>query len=113
MTTPAIYAAYAARALATWSRYRWRLAGTILATASIPAILERVYPVGPILGNTLFICLMIYIAGLMPLLVFSGPLPPKPWSFRQAAWAWVRTILCSLWIAFWLWAIKAGFSGSA
>lgn len=97
--------------MAIWARYRWKLGGVILALASIPAILDRVYPVGPLPGSALFVFLMLYFAGLVPLLAFQKPLPMRPWTCLQRIWAWSRAVLCSLWVMLCIWGISAGFGG--
>lgn len=110
MSVPMLFSKYAIAIRAFSERHRRKFLGALIVIAFAPAVLERLFQVGPGPGKVLFVFMLLFFAAVMPAFVFRKPLPHTP-SSRGSAWAWARSVFCAVWVLASAWAIYSGLNG--
>ncbi|WP_143129215.1 hypothetical protein [Variovorax sp. PDC80] len=112
MPTPKLYAGYASRLTKLFQRPNgWRFLGVLAAVGLTLVVIGRAYPsTDPVVGLIIYVLMFGYFALIAPWVAFPRPVSIEPHSMAYQVWGWTRAILCSLMIAFCLWAIWFGLA---
>jgi hypothetical protein len=103
MPTPKTFTLLAKFLANTISANKRKFIGVIAFIAFLPVVLEKTIPeVGEIPGKALFIFLVFYFSLLVPYLVFRKQ-PEQHITNNQKVVAWVKAILCNIWVIFCVW----------
>ena len=105
--TPKAYVVVA-KGIVEISKLKWKFLGVIAFLAFLPVVLERIVPkLGEIPGKILFVFVVLYFCSLVPYFVFRKNLEHYG-SNNQKILAWVKAILCNIWVIFCIWFVYAG-----
>jgi len=112
MPTPKLYAGYASRLNKIFRRPNgWRLIGAWAVALLFLVATGRIFPsTDPVVGLIIYVLMFGYFALIAPWVTFPRPLSVGPRSMAYKLWGWTRATLCSLMIAFCLWAIWFGLA---
>ena len=108
MPTPKTYTLLAKFLANTISANKQKFIGVIAFIAFLPVVLEKTIPeVGEVSGKVLFTFLVFYFSLFVPYFVFRKQ-PEQYRTNNQKVLAWVKAILCNIWVIFCVWFVYLG-----
>lgn len=108
MPTPKTYTVLTKFLEKTISANKRKFIGVLAFIAFLPVVLEKTFPeTGDAPGKVLFTFMVFYFSLLAPYFVFRKQ-PEQYITNNQKVLAWVKAILCNIWVILFVWFVYLG-----